>query len=82
VRGVAEHGGTLFGESVAGADACTNFGTEVAALHGELLDLGEGGVEVFLDVVGEGFQRADVDDLRARRELAGEGLAEELVDAD
>ncbi len=74
VRRVAEHGGTLFGESVAGADGGADLGGEVAALQGELLDLGQGGVEVFLDVVGEGFERADVDDLGAGRELAGEGL--------
>ena len=37
---VAEHGGTLFGEGVAGADCGADLGTEVAALHCELLDLG------------------------------------------
>ena len=79
---VAEHGGTLFGEGVAGADGGADLGAEIAALHGELLDFGQRGVEVFLDVVGEGFERADVDDLRAGGELAGEGGAEELVDAD
>jgi hypothetical protein len=47
-----------------------------------LLDLGEGGVEVFLDVVGESFEWAYINDLGARGELPGEGLAEELVDAD
>jgi len=41
-----------------------------------------GGVEIFLHVVGEGFERADVDDLRAGREVARDGGAEELVDAD
>ncbi len=43
VRWIAEHGGTLFGESVAGADCGADLGTEVAALHGELLDLGQRG---------------------------------------
>jgi hypothetical protein len=40
VRWVAEHGGTLFGEGVAGADRRADLGAEIAALHGELLDLG------------------------------------------
>ena len=31
---VAEHGGTLFGEGVAGADGGADLGAEVAALHG------------------------------------------------
>ncbi len=82
VRRVTEHGGTLFGEGVAGADGGADLGTEIAALHCELLDFGEGGVEIFLHVVGEGFERADIDDLSAGRELAGERRAEELVDAD
>ncbi len=34
VRRVAEHGGTLFGEGVAGADAGADLGAEIAALHG------------------------------------------------
>ena len=82
VRRVAKHGGTLFGEGVAGADAGADFRAEIAALHGEALNFGEWGVEVFLYVVGEGFERADIDDLGAGRELAGEGRAEELIDAD
>ena len=40
VRRVAEHGGTLFGEGVAGADGGADFGAEIAALHGQALDLG------------------------------------------
>ncbi len=34
VRRVAEHGGALFGEGVAGADSGADFGAEIAALHG------------------------------------------------
>ena len=34
VRRVAEHGGTLFGEGVAGADGSADLGGEIAALHG------------------------------------------------
>ncbi len=82
VRRIAEHGGTVFGEGVAGADAGTDFRGEVAAFEGELLDLAEGLVEVFLDVVREGFEGRDVDDLGAGGEIAVDGLAEELVDAD
>ena len=79
---VAEHGGAVFGEGVSGADAGANFGGEVAAFEGELLDFAEGLVEVFLDVVGEGFEGGDIDDLRAGGEGADDGVAEELVDAD
>ena len=82
VRRVAEHGGTLFGEGVAGADCGADLGAEIASGQGEPLDLGEGAVEVLLDVVGEGFERTDVDDLCAGGEVAGDGGAEELVDAD
>ena len=69
---VAEHGGTLFGESVASADASVDFRTEIAALHCELLDLGQGRVEIFLHIVRKGFEGADVYDLSAGRELARE----------
>ena len=69
---VAEHGGTLFGEGVASADASVDFRTEIAALHCELLDLGQGRVEIFLHIVRKGFEGADVYDLSARRELARE----------
>ena len=31
---VAEHGGTLFGEGVAGADGGADFGAKIAAVHG------------------------------------------------
>jgi hypothetical protein len=37
---VAEHGGTLFGEGVAGADAGADLRAEVAALECQLLDFG------------------------------------------
>jgi hypothetical protein len=79
---VAKHGSTFFGESVAGAYGSAYLRAEIAALHGQLLDLGQRGVKVFLYVVGEGFQGADVNDLRAGGELAEERRAEKLVDAD
>ena len=79
---VAEHGGTVFGESVAGADSSADFMREIAALEGKLLNLAKGLIEILLDVVGEGFERGDVEDLRGGGEGSGDGLAEELVDAD
>ena len=83
VRRVAEHGGALFGEGVAGADAGADFGGEIAACRGRGCWISASGpFEVLLDVVGEGFEGRDVDDLRAGREVAGDGFAEELVDAD
>ena len=42
-----------------GADA----GEGVAELEGDLLDLGERGFEVALDVVAEGLEGRDVDDV-------------------
>ncbi len=64
---ISKHGGAFFRERVAGADAGANLGAEIAAFNSEALDLGQWAVEVFLDVVRECFERADVDDLRARR---------------
>ena len=51
MRRVAQHGGTIFGGGVAGANAGADLGAEIAALHSELLDLAQGKVEVLLDVV-------------------------------
>jgi hypothetical protein len=82
VRRIAEHGGALFGEGVSGADAGADFGGEVTASEGEVENLGEWAVEVLLDVVGESFEGRDVDDLSGGGEVASDGLAEELVDAD
>ena len=67
VRRIAKHCGALFRERVSGADAGADFGAEIAALNREALDLGQWTVEVFLDVIGEGFQRADIDDLSTGR---------------
>ena len=77
-----EHLGALAGEGVSGADAGADLGAEIAAGGGELLDFSEGAVEVLLDVVGEGLEGGDVEDLRLGGEGAGDGLAEEGVDAD
>jgi len=82
VRRVAQHGGAVFSGGVAGADAGADLRAEIAALEGELLDFVEGAVEVFLDVVGKRFEGTDVDDLGAGGEVARDGFAEELVDAD
>ncbi len=68
VRRVAEHGGALFGQRVAGADSGADLGGEIAAFEGELLDLAQGLIEILLHVVRERLERRDVDDLRCRRE--------------
>src|ERR1700722_8896686 len=78
---VAEHRGALFRKSVSSADASSNLRAEIASQHGQVLDLSKRAVEVFLDIVGKSFERADVDDLRARGKLARERGAEKLVDA-
>ncbi len=82
VRRMPEHGRAVFGESVAGADGGADLRGEVAAFEGKLLDLAEGLFEVLLDVVGEGFEGGDVDDLRVGGEAAFDGLAEKVVDGD
>ena len=82
VRRLLEHGAALGGERVAGADGGADGRAEIAALERELLYLLQWLFEVFADVVGERFERRDVDDFRVRLELAGERFAEELVDAD
>ena len=69
VRRVAQHGGALFGERVAGADAGADFGGRDSRAPGRVLDLGERAVEVFLDVVGERLEGRDVDDLGAGARL-------------
>jgi hypothetical protein len=77
-----EHRDALFGERVSGANSGADFGAQIAALHSEPLDLGERTIEVLLDVVGERLERRDVDDLRVRREIAGERRAQQLVNTD
>src|ERR1700733_198625 len=82
VRRIAEHGGALFGQRVAGADSRANLGGKIAAFEGELLNLAQGLIEIFLHVVRKRLERADINDLRRRREPSFDGSAEELVDAD
>ena len=82
VRRLLEHGAALGGQRVAGADGGADGRAEIAALEGEFLDLLQWLFEILADVVGERFERRDVDDFGVRLEFAGERLAEELVDAD
>jgi hypothetical protein len=70
VRRVAEHGSAFFWKRVACADTGADLWTKVPALHCQLLDLGEGCIEIFLDVVREGLERANVENLRAGRQAA------------
>ena len=77
-----EHGAAFGGKRVAGADRGANGRAEVAALKGELLYLLQWLFEVLADVVGERFERRDVDDFGVRLKLARQRFAEELVNAD
>jgi hypothetical protein len=77
-----EHRGTILLEGVAGADAGEDLGGKIAACEGEGLNLGQGAVEVLLHVVRERFEGGDVDNFGAGAEGSGDGLAEELIDAD
>ena len=82
VRRTLEHGDAVFGGGVAGADAGADFGGEEAAFEGKLLNFAQGAVEVFLHVVRERLEGADVEDFGGGAEGAGDGLAEERVDGD
>ena len=65
VRRQLQHAGAVAGGSVSGADHGADGGHEIAAGGGELLDFGEGLVEVLLHVVAESFEGRDVEDLGA-----------------
>ena len=56
VRRAGDQGAATRWLGVAGAEANANVGEIHAALFGELADGGEGGLEVALDVVAEGFE--------------------------
>lgn len=76
-----QHAGTVAGGSVSGANHGANAGHEVATFGGELLNLKQRLVEIFLNVVAERFKRRDVEDLRVLAKLSGQGLADERVNA-
>jgi hypothetical protein len=82
VRRVAQHARALQRERITGADGGADGRAEVAARGSQLLNLGERGIEILLDVVGERLERGDVDDLRGGCERAGNGQAQELVYGD
>ena len=82
VRRSLEHRGALFGERIAGANAGADLRAEVATCLRKELDLSKRSVEVLLDVVGEGFEGRDVDDVRARFKGSFERGAKQLIDAD
>jgi hypothetical protein len=81
VRRTAQHGRAIFGERVAGADTGPDFAAEVAARNGQLLDLAQRRVEVLLHVVGQRLERRAIDDLGLCGKIAGNGLAQQAVDA-
>ena len=67
---------------VAGAEGGADAVRRVAEFEGDLLDLGEGVLEVALDVVAEGFQGGDVKDVDFVGERLLLGFADEAVDGD
>ena len=79
--GPAHHGLAGRGGRVARAHGAGDGGEVVAHLPREGADLRERLLEVALDIVAEGLEGGDVDDARRAVEIAGLGLANELVDA-
>jgi hypothetical protein len=67
---------------VAGAEGGPDLRQVVAEFSRDLGDGGQGLFEVALDVVGEGLEGGDVDDLDPVFEGAGFGLADKPVDSD
>src|SRR6266481_3031478 len=71
VRRPGEHSAALVSEGVAGAYRGADFGHEQAALSRELEDFAERRLEVFLNVIAQGFERRDVEHFRAVGEVSG-----------
>ncbi len=76
-----EHAGAVARGSVSGADHGADGRHEVATGGGKELDFGERLVEVLLDIVAEGLEGGDVEDVSALGEASGEGEADERVEA-
>ena len=79
VRRKSQHAGAIADGSVSRAHHGTDGGHEVATLGGELLDLEQREVEIFLHVVAEGFEGRDVEELGVFAEVSGERLADERI---
>src|SRR4029077_6578452 len=82
VRGAGKHGAAFVCEGVASAYRGTDFGHEQAALSCEVQDFSEWRLQVFLNVVAEGLERRDVEDLSAVGQISRKCLANKRVNAD
>ncbi len=76
-----QHRAALGHERVAGADRSPNLRHEQPALarHGE--NFTQRGFQVFLNIVAQGLQRRDVENLGAISQLATQRLAHQTIDA-
>jgi hypothetical protein len=82
VRGADKHGAAFVSKRIAGTHCGANFGHEQAALSCELQDFSEWRLQVFLNVVAEGLERRDVEDLSAVGQISRKCLANKRVNAD
>ena len=80
MRRLAPHALTLAWRGVAGAHPGPDIDVRLAAPRELGADAGERRLEVALDVVGQGLERRDVDDLRLVPQPALDTLAHQIVD--
>ena len=75
------HRAAFVHQGVAGANRGAYLGHEQASLAGQLQNFAKRHVEIFLNVVTEGFERRDIQDLGLVLELAGKRLAHQAINA-
>jgi len=81
VRRRLQHPLTVGRGRVAGTDEGANAGHQQPALARKLGNFCQRSLQILLDVVAEGLQRRDIEDLDAIGEVSGDGLADQTVDA-
>ena len=81
VRRAIEHRAAFVHQRVAGAHGGADLRHQVAALARQLQNFAERGVEIFLNVVAERFQRRDVKDFGLIQQIAGDRFAHQPINA-
>ncbi len=80
LRRAAQHGGALGGRSVACAHQGANWQRLAAGSERHLLQFGQGHFQIAMDVVGQCFERRDIDHAHSVGERAIDCLAQEPVE--
>ena len=81
VRWGLEHPLPVGGRRIAGAHKSADLRHKEAALTGKASNLRQGTLQIRSNVVAEGFQRGDVNDLNLALELTGDSLVDEAINA-